>query len=206
MIRCDHCGWSNNPDGTKKCQKCNQELVFLPPVSVGGGRLELDKITESECPKCGYPLSSKSSFCPSCGTSLSAAPSPEADSSMKKTVRDLPSEMKSEGKGVSANMKQTMRDVPSFADCEALEATSAAVPALVVNPDSASFRLRPVDLNIPETFAFGADADAAFEFVDGQWFITDRSGTGSTYICASRRIALQKGDVVIIGGRRYKFE
>lgn len=205
MIRCDHCGWSNNPDGAKKCQKCNQELVALPPVSVGGGRLELDKTTESECPKCGYPLSSESSFCPSCGASFITVSSPEADSSMKKTVRDLPSEMKSGGIGVSADMKQTMRDVPSDVNRDALKATPTA-EAPVANPDSASFRLRPVDLNIPETFAFGADADAAFEFVDGQWFINDASGAGSAYVLASRRIALQKGDVVLIGGRRYKFE
>jgi hypothetical protein len=59
---------------------------------------------------------------------------------------------------------------------------------------------------VSEAFAFGADTDAAFEFEGGQWFITDKSGTGSAYVCASRRIALQKGDIVLIGGRRYKFE
>lgn len=206
MIRCDHCGWSNNPDGAKKCQKCNQELVVLPPVPSGGNKMESDRATQetrSECPKCGYPLSSESSFCPSCGASLSAAPSSNVDSSMKKTVRDLPSEMKPV---VSVDMKQTMRDVPSDVNREAMKATPTAAPAPVANPDSASFRLKPIDLNIPEAFAFGADADAAFEFVDGQWFITDAGGAGSTYVLASRRIALQKGDVVLIGGRRYKFE
>ena len=107
MIRCDHCGWSNNPDGAKKCQKCNQELVVLPPVPSGGNKMESDRPTResrSECPKCGYPLSSESSFCPSCGASLSAAPSSNVDSSMKKTVRDLPSEMKPV---VSVDMKHS---------------------------------------------------------------------------------------------------
>lgn len=202
MIRCDHCGWSNNPDDAKRCQKCNQELVILPPVPSGVGG-DVDKSTLSECPKCGYPFSSESSFCPNCGANVNATPSSGVDSAMKRTVRDLPSEVKYGGMSVATDMKQTMRDVRPEADPQVARATPAE-PTL--NPDAASFILKPIDFDLPETFAFGTDADAAFEFVGGQWFITDKSGTGSTYVCASRRIALQKGDVVLIGGRRYKFE
>ena len=179
MIRCDHCGWSNNPDGAVKCQKCNQELVYQPVVPSVSTPVE-ERRDLSACTKCGYPLNSESSFCPNCG-----APSKAADLSMKSTVRDI-----------SAGIRPA-------AEPESLNATHSEH----VQPEvSASFRLRPVDVDAPEAFAFNADADAAFEFADGQWFITDKSGTGSTYVCASRKIALMSGDVVLIGGRKYKFE
>ena len=181
MIRCDHCGWSNNPDDAKKCQKCNQDLVVLPPVPVGGGYVEADKSAQSGCSKC--------------------APS-AADSSMKRTVRDLPSEMK-EYRDVSADMKQTMRDVRTDAVRQTLKETSEEE---TVSSNVAGFRLRPIDVDAQGVFTFEADADAAFEYVDGKWCISENGGKDSVYVRAARRIALQKGDVVIIGGRRYIFE
>lgn len=203
MVRCDHCGWSNNPAGAERCQKCNQELVYYPSVPTGGNVAEEMKPKAEGCVKCGYPLSQESVFCPNCGTAVSAAASQVADASMKKTMRDLPSDMRQGGYGLQADMKQTMRDVPSESERQILKATPTDHP---VDQNHASFTLRPVDMVASEAFAFGTDTDAAFEFADGQWFITDKSGTQSTYVCASRRIALQKGDIVLIGGRRYKFE
>lgn len=202
MIRCDHCGWSNNPDEAKRCQKCNQELVVMPPVPVGGGYLEENKTAQEGCPKCGYPVAQDVSFCPNCGAAVGNVQSSAADSSMKKTVRDLPSEMK-EGAVVSTDMKQTMRDVR----IEAPSQTPRDIPvADNQHSDKASFRLKPVDVETSGVFTFGAEADAAFEFVDGQWYISDNGRTDSVYVRASRRILLQKGDVVIIGGRRYSFD
>ena len=187
MVRCDHCGWSNNPDGAVKCQKCNQELVYQPSVPSVNNTPDVRRTTPVGCPKCGYPLSPDSSFCPNCGAA--AAVSAANDPSMKKTMRD-----------VSA---ASISDVQPEVDRRTLKVTPSDHSS---SPDKASFRLRPIDLDAPAAFAFGADADAAFEFADGQWFVTDQSGTGSTYVCATRRIALMKGDVVLIGGRRYKFE
>lgn len=206
MIRCDHCGWSNNPDDAKKCQKCNQELVVMPPVQTGSANVESGKQAQEGCRECGYPVAQGSSFCPNCGAAVGAPSAPATDPSMKRTVRDLPSEMKA-GADISADMKQTMRDVRndvrSNANISTLkEAHTENVPA----SGPASFRLRPIDADAPGAYAFGADADAAFEFADGQWYITDNSGSDSVYVRASRRIMLQKGDVVVIGGRRYSFE
>ena len=205
MIRCDHCGWSNNPDDAKKCQKCNQELVVMPPVP-DGGKIDSVKVVGSECPRCGYPVSGENPFCPNCGTAVGAPSAPATDPSMKRTVRDLPSEMKA-GADISADMKQTMRDVRNDvrgnANISTLKETSAEN---VQTSSQTSFRLRPIDADVPGAYAFGADTDAAFEFADGQWYISDNGGSGSVYVRASRRIMLQKGDVVIIGGRRYSFE
>lgn len=202
MIRCDHCGWSNNPDDAKKCQKCNQDLVVLPPVPFGGGYVEADKSAQSGCSKCGYPIAQDVSFCPNCGAAVAGQASSPADSSMKRTVRDLPSEMK-EYRDVSADMKQTMRDVRTDVGRQTLKDTSVEETA---SPDVAGFRLRPIDVDAPGIFTFEADADAAFEYVDGKWCISENGRNDSVYVRAARRITLQKGDVVIIGGRRYIFE
>ncbi len=150
QVRCDHCGWSNNPEGAKKCQKCNQDLVYLPPVE--GGK------DASFCNRCGYPLTSDTSFCPNCGN--------------------------------GRNTRETPREIRMNEN----------------KPESAGFRLRPIDVEAGESFAFGGDTDAVFEFVNGQWCITDRSGSGSTYVSALRSIPLKKGDIVLMGGRRYVFE
>lgn len=203
MVRCDHCGWSNNPDGATKCQKCNQELVYHSSDTSGVNMTEVRKPMAESCSKCGYLLSPESVFCPNCGTAVSTASSQTVDPSMKKTMRDVSSDVRQGGYGVPADMKQTMRDVTSESQRPILKATPSET---AMNQNQASFRLRPVDMVASEAFAFGADTDAAFEFEGGQWFITDKSGTGSAYVCASRRIALQKGDIVLIGGRRYKFE
>lgn len=50
------------------------------------------------------------------------------------------------------------------------------------------------------------DVQAAFEFENGQWSVSDRSGKNTTFVCASHRIALEKGDIIVIGNRRYIFE
>lgn len=202
MLRCDNCGWSNNPDGAEKCQKCNQELVVLPSVPVTSGK-DTDKSVPGVCSVCGYPLAQESSFCPNCGSPVGTSPRTADDMSMKRTVRDFPTEMRTEINGSSSDMRQTMRDVPFEVRSDASQSIS---PASGEQFNVASFRLRPIDVEAQEAFAFGNDADAAFEFADGQWSIVDRSGSGSVYVGASRRIALQKGDVVLIGGRKYRFE
>lgn len=182
-IRCDHCGWSNNPDGAERCQKCNQELVIPRPAPVEEKK-ENHNAVEACCRKCGYPLASDASFCPSCGASTAPDTS-------------------------SAAMKQTVRDVQpdSFQPRVTLPEVAANQPAPVEDTGKVSFRLTPMDMDVPSgTFAFGNDTDASFEYVDGQWFISDKSGNDSAYVCARRRISLQPGDVILIGNRRYRFE
>ncbi len=238
LVRCDHCGWSNNPEGAAKCQKCNQDLVYLPPVPPAPAEVKVEKKSElsvSNCRKCGYPITPEISFCPNCGTPSAATPVPAANQAvnpaMKQTVRDMSAVMPQPadqaapvsqpapvhpslnktvriGDTPRTNPRETPRDIPQPAPAEASREIPQAPADMVMktNPDFTTFRLKPLDLNANETYAFGGDTDAAFEFADGQWFITDKSGTNSAYVCATRRIALQKGDVVLIGGRRYIFE
>ncbi len=229
LIRCDHCGWSNNPEDATRCQKCNQELI-VPIQAQSLDMLETVKMNDclSECKKCGYPISAEVSVCPNCGFSVqpvrdaSHKPKSEAAGAMKATVRDIsvPSQSvlkktiplggrshSSHEKSVgSVEQEQQARKVRPFNETIRIDDVHAPAVTKKIFPDTALFRLRPLDMDVPESFAFGTDTNASFEYDDGQWYIADGSGTDSTFVCASRRIALEKGDVVVIGGRRYRFE
>ena len=41
---------------------------------------------------------------------------------------------------------------------------------------------------------------------DGKWYVLNRSELGSTYLEANRKLALEPGDVIVLGDRRFKFE
>ncbi len=253
LIRCDHCGWGNNPEDAKRCQKCNQELVLSVPEPTPD-MFETVKRTESvmpDCAKCGYPLSPEISFCPNCGaptgvasasTPASHAPAarPSVDPAMKATIRDVSADMlrgirpepasvpvqpeipaAQPPKPVQPAMNQTVRiGATPFPEEKSdplpeektvsmpVPASTVAYPAITkkILPETAVFKLRPIDMEAPEAFSFGTDTNASFEFEEGQWYITDESGSNSAYVSAARRIALEKGDVVLIGGRRYRFE
>ncbi len=171
----------------------------------------------SDCEKCGYPISAELSFCPNCGApvkgveTVPAALNPSVDHAMKATMRDVSSDMLRSVQSPEP-VQEVKKAEPAPQINPMLNKTvrigAEPYPAVTkkILPETASFRLRPIDVEAQEAFAFGGDTNASFEFDEGQWYIADESGTNSVYVNAARRIALEKGDVVLIGGRRYRFE
>ena len=41
---------------------------------------------------------------------------------------------------------------------------------------------------------------------DGKWYVLNHSELGSTYIEANRKMAIEPGDIIVLGDRRFKFE
>ncbi len=256
LIRCDHCGWGNNPEDAKRCQKCNQELVVPDSEPTPDMFETVKKSVISDCSKCGYPLSPEISFCPNCGAPVGVAspaapvavhstplPQTAVDHAMKATMRDVSEDTfrtmvpeqpvvpaQPAAPVVSPALNKTVRigetpffDEPVSAPAPApvptptpaptpiqstVPVSSVGYPAVTkkILPETAvAFRLKPIDIEAAEAFAFGADTNAAFEFEDGQWFVTD-GGSNTTYVSAARRMPLEKGDVLLIGGRRYLFD
>jgi hypothetical protein len=41
---------------------------------------------------------------------------------------------------------------------------------------------------------------------NGEWYITDESQLGSTYIQVVRKRKLQKGDVIVFGNKKFRFD
>lgn len=141
---------------------------------------------------------------------------------LKATVREIPQHLLDNTKTVRVLPEELLQDdAPAPVSASAPEPAPAPVPA-------PAFRLVPMDnfdgqtpvaLSFSgETVALGRkdivagdasiseDVQAAFEFADGQWAVSDKSGKASTYVCSSRRIQLQSGDIVVIGNRRFIFE
>ena len=193
---------------------------------------EVQMSSQVFCPGCGYPLSEGVNVCPNCGTAaVVAEPAP---SQYSKTVRVLPENLVVEETPVQEVLKATVREIPQHlldntktvrVLPEELLQDDAPAPAPAPAP---TFRLVPMDnfdghtpaaLSFSgETVALGRkdivagdasiseDVQAAFEFADGQWAVSDKSGKASTYVCSSHRIKLQSGEIVVIGNRRFIFE
>ena len=47
---------------------------------------------------------------------------------------------------------------------------------------------------------------AIFEFRDGEWYITDKSDQQTTFIRASGAVKLEKGDIILMGNRKFIFD
>jgi len=78
-MRCNNCGWDDNPAGVKKCAKCGVPLTGSMNDDVAH-RQEGQKTSEEfnpnrtlpGCPNCGYALMPNVTECPNCGHSLSS--------------------------------------------------------------------------------------------------------------------------------------
>ena len=53
------------------------------------------------------------------------------------------------------------------------------------------------------TITSGEQAELTFE--NGAWYICDKSYQKTTYVHASRKMKLEKGDIIILGNRRFEF-
>lgn len=115
MIRCSNCGWSNNPAGSTKCEKCNAPLngsmvmdeassysesenfISKKTVRESGGESSNYPIYEEEthsefssssnmvCQNCGYPLRAGVKKCPQCKQPVSETINKEGSGMPPKT-------------------------------------------------------------------------------------------------------------------------
>jgi len=221
-MRCDNCGW-NNPDGLEKCQKCNQTLMRPQPKAeekafspvtpspfkatvVDAGKFADGHKGEKQivnCVRCGYPLLPDTSYCPNCGSKTSAVKDDvPAVPELKKTMLDAK----------AFDAKRTVMDSgAAAARPEPVEKHFSLVPAdcldgksgtLVFTGENVRIKRNDIDGGTPVS----ENLQALFEYADGGWHVTDKSGLRNTYVCASHRIKLEPGDIVVIGNRRFIFE
>jgi hypothetical protein len=101
-MRCENCGWTDNPDGATKCQKCNAPLEGAAIGNNGSAQSretmpraaeEYAKGTATGCPSCGYPVRPGDAECPQCGAALSGVAKPKVESKpeAKETPAPAPS-------------------------------------------------------------------------------------------------------------------
>lgn len=118
-------------------------------------------------------------------------------------------------------MKQTMREVPN----DDLMPKSNVVKETVIEEvkEADEFSLVAIDAQSAElnfkgetmlnranvdsqNLALSESEQALITCNNGEWYIENRSDLKNTYICVSRKTKLEKGDIIVIGGKRYIFQ
>ena len=191
-MRCINCGW-NNPDTAVVCQKCKQPLPVIPGV---------------------VPAS---------------APNRMKDSASKKTTREPESvaapkpEPKPAPKPASETKPESKPEPKPEPKPETKPEPKPAPEPVVIAEPAVAMKLVPLEAGTPIVFdvlpgtvnrascpdfgeAVDAGCQAEISCSKEGWYIEDKSATKSTYVLASRKIRIEKGDIVILGGRRYVIE
>ena len=58
----------------------------------------------------------------------------------------------------------------------------------------------------PENMTITSKAQAEVRFEDGQWWLEDKSVLRTTFIQVNKKIRISKGDIIVMGNRRYLFD
>lgn len=192
-----------NSGTTTECQNCHYQVragvSMCPncgtPISVGGGRQQppQQQPTTKACPKCGAQNPEDAKFCNSCGASMS--PNPQY------TNRSGENGAKQHAGTINPWMQ------PSSGTFCTLK--PIAWEGENVQHSTLSFSGNTIILNRantdPNNQSITSQEQAELTCEDGEWYIIDKSAMHTTYIMASRKMKLKKGDTIILGNRLFEF-
>lgn len=136
-----------------------------------------------KCTKCGAEVSIDFSYCPKCGERIHLP-----------TVRAI-------------RHKPTPPPEPPKPKCHLTiipEEDEQAEPT-PIDYEGASVILTRENTE-PNNRTITSKEQAELICEDGKWYLLNKSELGSTYLEANRKLELQKGDVIVLGDRRFKFE
>ena len=214
-MRCMNCGWEN-PDNIQRCEKCNSPLetnsghqspspIAAAPVEVLHGTVSEQQIfadpaptnrEDKSCPKCGYPLRDGMHHCPNCGEDLTAEKAKE--SSAKEVHKVAPKHNATVNPWANPIAGKTFKLEPVVWEGE------KETPAIQ------SFIGESVELNRdntdPTNNTITSKVQAEISCDNGVWSLEDRSSQGTTFIQAKRKIALEDGDIIMLGNRKFIFK
>ena len=184
---------------------------------------------ENYCISCGYPIALNSKSCPVYGAEISVASEPKMAEtqnrqSFKATVADVNAFMDGEngcpkapygGDGMRdikemAGSKKTVKDfrteiVAVGRECKLvpMDNFDGLSGEVVLSDRSVVINRASID---PENLTVDENAHASFTCEDGEWFVNNLSKSRTTYVSTDRKVKLSKGDIIIIGNRRYIFQ
>ena len=186
-MSCPHCGYPVVGD-FNNCPNCGASLAaaqtaIQQPVEKKAEPMQLDIPEEVKCEKCGTMVSIDFSFCPKCGerihlpTVRAIIHKPTPPSEPPKPKCHL-TIIPEEGENMEADRKDYEGD------------------SIILNRENTDQGKR--------TITSKEQAELICE--DGHWYVLNRSELGSTYLEANRKLALEPGDIVVLGDRRFRFE
>lgn len=177
-MRCINCGW-NNPDGLQRCQKCNQPLPALP-------------IVEKE-PEISLPVKEVFHY--------------------KATQREVRATTLDD---IQDGMRSTVLNVNPV-----LPESNESVQEETQNITKQGYKLVPIDggdsiecvgspFVVKQSLLSDSESDsecqAELTVSEGCLYVEDKSRLSSTYVLARRKMALERGDVILMGGKRFIIE
>lgn len=214
-------------DGLKKTVLESQ--VFGPSVDqpVNSPIQEAPTVSETTCPKCGYPMRSDAVKCPNCNySSQSSTMSPSGS-------------VKPEGGGYQRRPTKMASDNPIEEEEPVLKKTRKvtegggvfrgtvnpymmnyqAEPAFILEPIQRMNERKPVepaefegsevtltrDNTEPGNPTISSKDQAVITHKEGHWFLKDLSDQKTTFVQAANMIELHDGDIILLGNRLFKF-
>lgn len=162
------------------------------------------------CPKCGYPLRPETEKCPNCKFQIygSARPAYQKKEVRKPVSTRRPTRMDSGSD--STPYRGTVNPYMMNMDLE---------PSFVLKPlkranerhelEELEYEGKSVSLNRSNTEDNNASItsreQAVISYIDGHWFIEDKSEQKTTFVQAASKIELHDGDLILLGNRLFEF-
>jgi RNA polymerase subunit RPABC4/transcription elongation factor Spt4 len=184
---CPHCGYPVVGDFTS-CPNCGASLEAAPtrlqqPQEKKAEPLELDIAEEVKCDKCGTMVSIDFSFCPKCGERIHLP--------TVRAIRHKPTPPPEPPKP-----KCHLTIIPEEGEITEVFTNDYEGDSIILNRENTEQGNR--------TITSKEQAELICE--EGKWYVLNRSELGSTYLEANRKLALEPGDVIVLGDRRFRFE
>ncbi len=148
----------------------------------------------THCPNCGYPVRAGVGTCPDCGARLG--------SNVVAEELGTPKEKATYGGTVNPWMQ------PKESACFTLKPVAWSGEQVEHRP--LSFIGESVILNRantdPNNLSITKGEQAELTYENGAWYVIDKSAQHTTYVQASNKIKLHKGDIIVLGNRLFEFE
>lgn len=223
-MRCGNCGFQN-PDSNVRCEKCNAPLSgsMLDDSAVQKNeeseqmmrrtKREIDSSVAEEvpssggtgckCPNCDFELSGFENVCPICGNDINGQV-PQNQEQNKRS--EEPKQDKAFHKMTVSPWEmlyKQYRKIDFYLEPIALEGEKNV-------PDPAEFSGEIVALKRENTetqnLTISSENQAEIRCISGQYYILDTSNIGSTFVQAKNPMAINEGDVILMGNRRFVFK
>ncbi|GHT33391.1 hypothetical protein FACS189415_3530 [Bacteroidia bacterium] len=174
------------------CPECNypllSEMSVCPNCGYNPGK-EAAKVDaagagETVCPKCNHPYQQGAFFCSHCGYEIQKTANLASD---RKTITpwDLPA-------AHSCRIKLIPNDNENLPLSE-----------LTFSGDNIVLNRSNTDIN---NLTITSKEQAALIYENNKWYIQDKSEHKTTFIHTKEKVELKRGDIIMLGNRRFEFE
>ena len=185
-----------NNGATNECPQCHYQVRAgvgtCPncgyPISTSSSGPQQPPKTKA-CPKCGAENQDGAKFCNNCGASMS--PVPQGGGNAPRQHAGTVNPWMQPSSGTFCTLKPIAWEGEN------------------VNHSPLSFSGNVISLNRantdPNNQSITSQEQAELTCEDGEWYIIDKSAMHTTYVMASRKMKLKKGDTIILGNRLFEF-